>query len=363
MSKTFDDLLNDDFSDPKSIDTTIKQIAVNVAKNLTTIGSVVVIFAFVCIFLFDLELNTKVTVTLAADAVVSAILFQFFRSFQGEDGRKSGKADPEYIASKKRYEEKVKDLSRIGTGRMQAFCDAYVADNLRARRVKILHPVRVDYALYEAQYMDASKHTVMHDKRLTRKQMLAVVAANKLHAAVLTPDMIVLGDFGSDLNASIMTPPSVKDRRQVKGGAVATVLMALFSSAIAFGATATPTLAKAVYCFLKLCFMLFQGIKERYQKHILYSIDAVKYNDWLTAMIGRYEDFSAKAKEELPYDKNPIQRDDSLGDRADLPRGESLTGSDRDALGAVPGRPVQLRDLNGDAHEPAVFLPQKESNG
>lgn len=324
MSKTFDDLLDADLSEPKSIDATIKQFAGNVAKNLTTIGSVVVIFAFICIFLFDLEVNTKVTVGLAADAVVSAILFQFFRSFQGEDGRKSGKADPDYIESKHRYEERVKDLPRIGTERMQDFCDYYVAENLRTRRVKILHPARVDYALYEAKYIDVNKRTVMKDKRLTRKQRLAVVSANKLHPAVLTPDMIVLGDFGSDLNAAILTPPSVKDKRQVKGGTVATVLMALFSSALAFGATAAPTLAKAVYCFLKLCFMLFQGIKERYQKHILYSVDAVKYNDWLTAMIGRYEDFSSREKEESCHDENPLHRNDSLRDRTDLPRGESI---------------------------------------
>lgn len=362
MSKTFDDLLDTDFSEPKSIDSTIKQLAGNVAKNLTTIGSVVVIFAFICIFLFDIEVNTKVTIGLAADAVVSAILFQFFRSFQGEDGRKSGKADPDYIASRSRYEEKVKDLSKIGTDRMQEFCDKYAADNLKARRVKILHPVRVGYALYESEYMDANKHTVMKDKRLTRRQRLAVVAANKMHAAVLTPDMLVLGDFGSELNSAILTPPSVKDKRQVKSGAAITILMALFSSAIAFGGTVAPTLAKAVYCFLKLCFMLFQGIKERYQKHILYSVDAVKYNDWLTAMIGRYEDFSG-AKGESRYDENPIHCNDNLGDRADLPRSESVEHTDRNAGAAVPGRHVQLRNIAGNAHEPAVVLPQKESHG
>lgn len=335
MSKTFDELLDGEFAEPKSIDSAIKQMAGTVAKNLTTVGSLVVIFAFVAIFLFDLELNTRLTVGLAADALVSAILFHFFRAFQGEDGRKSGKADPDYVASKNRYAERLKDLPRIGTDRMQDFCDEYVADNLRARRVKILHPARVDYAAYEEKYMDADKRTVMRDTSLTRKQRLAVVAANELHPAVLTPDMIVLGDFGADLNASILTPPSVRDKRQVQGGIVTTVLMAVCSSALAFGATAAPTLAKAVYCFLKLCFMLFQGIRERYQKHILYSVDAVKYNEWLTAMIGRYEDFSARAKEELPYDKNPIQRDDSLGDRADLPRGESVRCADGDAAQSV----------------------------
>jgi hypothetical protein len=175
--------------------------------------------------------------------------------------------------------------------------------------------------------------------------------------------MIVLGDFGADLNASIMVAPSVKDRRQVRGGVLTTVLMALFSSAIAFGATAAPTLAKAVYCFLKLCLMLFQGIKERYQKHILYSVDAVKYNDWLTAMIGRYKDFSTRAREVSAHDKDQIHGYDGQGDGADRQRGESVTGSDRDALGAVPGRPVQLRHFNGNAHEPEVVLPQKESDG
>lgn len=363
MAKTFDEFLDGEYAEPKTIDSTIKQMAGTVARNLTTIGSVVVIFAFVCIFLFDLELNTKLTVGLAADAVVSAILFHFFRAFQGEDGRKSGKADPDYVASKERYAERLKDLQKIGTDRMQDFCDEYVAENLKARRVKILHPARVGYAAYEALYMDVDKREVMRDNCLTRKQRLAVVAANNLRPAVLTPDMIVLGDFGADLNASIMVAPSVKDRRQVRGGVLTTVLMALFSSAIAFGATAAPTLAKAVYCFLKLCLMLFQGIKERYQKHILYSVDAVKYNDWLTAMIGRYKDFSTRAREVSAHDKDQIYGHDGQGNGADRKRGESVTSSDRDALRAVPGRPVQLRDLDGNAHEPAVVLPQKESHG
>ena len=79
MAKTFDEFLDGEYAEPKTIDSTIKQMAGTVARNLTTIGSVVVIFAFVCIFLFDLELNTKLTVGLAADSVVSAILFHFFR--------------------------------------------------------------------------------------------------------------------------------------------------------------------------------------------------------------------------------------------------------------------------------------------
>lgn len=363
MAKTFDEFLDGEFAEPKSIDSTIKQMAGTVAKNLTTIGSLVVILAFVCIFLFDLELNTKLTFGLAADAVVSAILFHFFRTFQGEDGRKSGKADPDYIASKDRYAERLKDLPRIGTERMQAFCDEYVAENLRARRVKILHPARVDFAVYKEKYENMGKRSVMRDKTLTRKQRLAVVAANELHPAVLTPDMIVLGDFGADMNASILTPPSVRDRRQVRGGIITTVLMAAFSSALAFSGAAAPTLAKAIYCFLKLCLMLFQGIKERYQKHILYSVDAVKYNDWLTAMIGRYEDFSARAKEESKDDKNTLHGHDGQGNGADRQRGESVRNADRDALGAVSGRPVQLRNLDGNAHEPAVFLPKEESHG
>ena len=342
MSKTFDDFLSGDLSEPKSIDSTIKHMAGTVAKNLTAIGSFVVILAFICIFLFDLELNPKITVGLTADAVVSAILFQFFRTFQGEDGRKSGKADHEYIESKAKYEESLKDLSQIGTDKLQAFCDEYVSTNLRARRVKILHPVRVDYSVYEAKYLNLDKRSIRRCKELTRKQRVAVEAANSLHAAVLTPDMIVLGDFGAELNASILTPPSVKDRRQVRGGLLATVLMATFSSALAFGATAAPTVAKAVYCFLKLCFMLFQGIKERYQKHILYSVDAVKYNEWLSAMIGRYKDFSSRvnAEEVSAHDKDQIHGHDGKGDGADRQRGESVAGSDRDALGAVPGRPV-----------------------
>lgn len=363
MAKTFDEFLDGEFAEPKSIDSTIKQMAGQVAKNLTTIGSMVVIFAFVCIFLFDLELNTKFTIGLAADAVVSAILFHFFRSFQGEAGRKSGKADPDYIESKQKYADKLKDLSRIGTGKMQAFCDEYVAENLRARRVKILHPARVDYAVYKENYENMCKRSVMHDTMLTRKQRLAVVAANELHPAVLTPDMLVLGDFGADMNASILTPPSVRDKQQVLGGIVTTVLMASFSSALAFSGAAAPTLAKAIYCLLKLCLMLFQGIKERYQKHILYSVNAVKYNDWLTAMIDRYEDFSARVKEEPEHDKNSLYGHDGQRDRDDHAGSESLKHADRDALGAVQGGHVQLRNISGNAHEPAVLLPQEESHG
>lgn len=365
MSRSFDDLL-DEVAEPKTLDKSIKQMAGSVAKNLTTIGSLVVVFAFVCIFLFDLELNTKVTLGLAADAVVSAILFQFFRTFQGEDGRKSGKADKDYIDSKKRYEEKLQDVPRIGTEHMQAFCDAYAADNLKARRVKVLHPVRVDYATYQAKYIDADKRTVMKDKSLTRKQRAAIVTANSMHAALLTPDMLVLGDFGAELNSAILTPPSVKDRRQVKGGIAVTVAMATFSSAIAFGATAAPTLAKAVYCALKLCFMLFQGIKERYQKHLLYSVDAVKYNDWLTSMIDRYAAFARTENERAKVrsnEKSEICRDDISRDAVDQRCGES----DRDATGhhdaPLSVEHVPVRNLPGGACQPARVQTAEVSAG
>lgn len=360
MSKSLDDILGGDFAEPKTLDATIKSVAGNVAKNLTTIGSLVVVFAFILIFLFDIELNTKLTVRLAADAVVSAVLFQFFRAFQGEDGRKSGKADKDYLDSKQRYAGKLNDLHRIGTSKIQAFCDEYVAENLRVRRVKILHQARVDFSAYEANYINADKRTIMRTKELTRKQRLAVVAANNLRPAVLTPDMIVLGDFGSEMSASIMTPPSVKDKRQVQGGLFATILMATFSSVIAFGGSATPTAAKAVYCLLKLCFMLFQGIKERYQKHILYSVDAVKYNDWLSAMIGRYEDFFAKAKEAMTHDADQIHCDDVEGHRGHIERGEPIGDAAADHEGSVQRGSVRVCDSGSDEARPACAVPAEK---
>ena len=42
MAKTFDEFLDGEYAEPKTIDSTIKQMAGTVARNLTTIGSVVI---------------------------------------------------------------------------------------------------------------------------------------------------------------------------------------------------------------------------------------------------------------------------------------------------------------------------------
>jgi hypothetical protein len=357
MAKSFEDLLNGDLSEPKTMDATIKQIAGNVAKNLTAIGSFAVVFAFILIFMFDIDLKTKWTISIAADVIVSTILFQMFRTFQGEEGRKSGKADPDFIESKKRYEEKAKSVSDAGHEQMQAFCDDYVAENLKARRVKILHPVRLDYATYETRYEMADKRAIKADTRLTRKQKAAVLVCNKMTPATLTPDMIVLGDFGSGLTASILTPPSERDKKQVLAGMIITVALAAFTSFLAFDGSIKLTMAKVVYCLLKLCFMLFQGIKERYQKHILYSVDAVRYNDWLSAMIDRYHDFSRRKKEvELTLDKNTVCGDDLAREGYDRQGGQPIGDTDEHHERTVQGRGVRVRDVSENAHGSPCIL-------
>lgn len=356
MSKSFDDIFGD-VSEPKTMDATIKQLAGNVAKNLTTIGSFAVIFAFILIFMFDINLKTEWTIAIAADVIVSTILFQMFRTFQGEEGRKSGKADPDFIESKKRYEEKAKTISDAGHEQMQAFCDEYVAENLKARRVKVLHPVRLDYATYAARYENVDKRTIKADKLLARKQKAAVMVANKMTPATLTPDMIVLGDFGSGLTASILTPPSERDKKQVMAGLIITVLLAGFTSFLAFDGSIKLTMAKVVYCMLKLCFMLFQGIKERYQKHILYSVDAVRYNDWLSAMVDRYHDFSRRKKEvEVSLDKNTVCGDDLAREGHDSKGREPIGDTDGYHERSVPGGSVRVRSLSEDAHGSPCIL-------
>lgn len=201
-------------------------------------------------------------------------------------GINAGRRSDTYNAAKQTYDDLKKEIiDKKLQGRMPEFCRFYIEDELRNTRNSLLIEVGIDFAVYQERYVGKDKATLEQNEFLSKMQIEAIVAANKVNPIRLTPEMIMKRGRGQSSRKPLGQEPDKKRRIGYVIKFIFICGVSILIAVLSLAPKADLTWATFVECVLKLFPVVlngFLGYKSGYENIV---IDTVNYmNDQVDLM-------------------------------------------------------------------------------
>ena len=170
-------------------------------------------------------------------------------------GTKQGLLSPDYINMQSRYDTLNEKINNGQRDKLIAFCEDYVAKELKSTRTIILANVGISYETYAEKYIGKDKI----DEELTKLQRAAIKKANGVKPIKLTPDMIVTKTMGKPRRSPLGLAPSTKKVLVFSGKFSTTALTSLLTIWIALDVIMNPDWNVLVMALLRILTVVLNG--------------------------------------------------------------------------------------------------------
>lgn len=201
-------------------------------------------------------------------------------------GVRAGRKSEIYLAAKNLYDNLKREIiDRKMHGRLTEFCRYYIEEELRNTRNSLLTEVGIDFAKYQECYVGKDKAALEKIPSLSKSQVAAILAANKVKPIKLTPEMILKRGRGSARRNPLGIEPEKRRRAGYAMKFFLTFGLAILMTVITLNPKANLTWGTFAECILKLFPVMlngFTGYKNGYENIIVHTVNYI--NDQIDLM-------------------------------------------------------------------------------
>ena len=201
-------------------------------------------------------------------------------------GVRAGRKSEIYLAAKNLYDNLKREIiDRKMHGRLTEFCRYYIEEELRNTRNSLLTEVGIDFAKYQECYVGKDKAALEKIPSLSKSQVEAILAANKVKPIKLTPEMILKRGRGSARRNPLGIEPEKRRRAGYAMKFFLTFGLAILMTVITLNPKANLTWGTFAECILKLFPVMlngFTGYKNGYENIIVHTVNYI--NDQIDLM-------------------------------------------------------------------------------
>ncbi len=266
----------------------VRKTAKNILSNLGMATAIVTVLFVTGAFFTELEVVGALE-TLFSPSFFLLLFSSLIMYYALNDtGVGHGKAEKEYLDAKEAYEESTKKAFSCKTQKLPTFCTNLCAEELAEARKSLLLPYGIPYAVYLAKYRGKSKKEL--PETLTRDERSAILRANRLSCQRLTPGMLLDNGTGNGSRKRYLLGMSPNRKRVFRDILILlpTFLSAFFSVSIVFSLIESPSFATFIACMLKVCALLWHGVKGYRTGYLYASRDCVAYFQAKTRLLIQY---------------------------------------------------------------------------
>lgn len=201
-------------------------------------------------------------------------------------GIRAGRRSEIYLSSKSQYDLLKREIiDRKMHGRLPEFCRYYIEEELRNARNSLLTEVGIEFSVYQEQYVGRDKVELEQITSLSKLQIEAILAANKVKPIKLTPEMILKRGRGSARRSPLGVEPEKRRRAGYAMKFFLTFGLAILMTVITLNPKANLTWGTFAECILKLFPVVlngFTGYKNGYENIIVHTVNYI--NDQVDLM-------------------------------------------------------------------------------
>ena len=169
-------------------------------------------------------------------------------------GTKQGLLTQEYLDAQSRYDELVERINGQ-SDKLTAFCESYVAKELKSTRTMIVESVGITYEAYERDYIGCDAPSA----NLTERQKAAIQRANRVKPIKLTPSMLVKRSRGIRRRSPLSMAPGVKKAFAFSGRFSTIALTSIMTVWIALDVIVNPDWNVLVMALLRILTVVLNG--------------------------------------------------------------------------------------------------------
>lgn len=256
-----------------------RKIARGIINNSGIFVGVFIVFVVIVVFTTDIKLTSALEWAALGLAFFVLLLCSYSMYVNCADsGTRAGKQSSTYIEASDHYDElKNEVVEKKIHGRLPEFCRHFIDEELHNARSAILTDVGITYEQFKESYVGKDKATLEKDTTLSKAQIDAIIAANKIKPIHLTPEMILKRGRGSAQRSPLGVKPTTK--KSIKFGVkfVKVFITSALTSIIVLDIVINPSWATFAACLLKLFPVVlngFMGYKMGYENIV---VDTVNY--------------------------------------------------------------------------------------
>lgn len=285
-----------------------KTISRELLNNAGVYFSVFIVFAVIVIATTNISISSfSDMAALGLDFFLLLFLSESMYINCSDSGMRHGMLTQIYIEAQQRYEEiksKATDIKYYP--HLYTFCSKYVEDELRAARTFILQARGIPYEKYEALYLGKSEVKILkYTSGLSGYQKDAIVKANAMTAAELTPEMLLRKGKGYRRQAPLGMSPESKKKLNFAFKFVEKFVITLGISVIVLDVVAEPSWVLFASVCMKLISVAlsgFSGYKYGYDNVVVDTVAYMNDQAYLLEKAVQYADAirQEEEQEQLP---------------------------------------------------------------
>lgn len=245
--------------------------------NIRTLMIALILFTVVVVMTTDIKLVTISSITdLGLEFFIILVASYFMYVCCADGGIERGFRTSAYIDSKRRYDELKATIEDNYIEKLGAFCEAYIADELKRSRKKLLTSACISYDEYERDLLKLSPKEVRALTTLTERQKTAVIKATKLRRIRLTPDMLLTQGRTSRSRSPLAYSPEACKSLTFGAKFVKMALISACMTLIALDVIIEPSWTVFAQVCLKLVTVVINGVdgdKEGFRNIAVHSVN------------------------------------------------------------------------------------------
>lgn len=256
-----------------------KKITRGILNSTGIFVGVFIIFVVIVVFTTDIQLTSALQWAELGLAFFVLLMCSYSMYVNCADsGTRAGRQSDTFLSSNEKYDAlKAEIVEKKIQGRLPEFCRWYIEEELWNTRASMLTEVGITLGYYKKHFVGVDNETLKKNDKLSKAQIDAIIAANKIKPIRLTPEMILKRGRGSSHRSPLGMNPKTKKGINFAVKFVKICLTSVLMSVIVLDVIVTPTWATFAACLLKLFPVVlngFFGYKMGYENIV---IDTVNY--------------------------------------------------------------------------------------
>lgn len=266
--------------DPDSLHSAIKRTAKTVVSNVATLVAIYAAVLLICSLWTELGIRETVfSVQFAGQALFSYVCYLVVEFAIIQRGKAQGKNDDSY---NKTHDEYITCRNEVRDGYidgLEAFCEAYVKDELISYRSRLLRSVGIAYDKWESEYSKKSTTELLSfkcTKGLSLKKRRTLVAVNRAQEINLTADMLMTDGCIIGRRGGLPIDEETWLKRGNGGTIVAGLAFACVTSYVVFMLATDISFEKVMITLFTLFGLSYRAFKGYTRGYLAYSQIATK---------------------------------------------------------------------------------------
>lgn len=288
---------------PNRLDESIKKGFKSLIENFVTIIISAVVVAIVGRAFFGIEIKDFYRWATWGDVLVIVIFSYVMQITTAIKGDINGKVDEAYIAIRQKYRETRDKIRRMGSPKIEVFCDHYITKEFDTARRAVLSATPIPFALWKEQFESMSPRKILKLKKtfkytkddtehyihISRKTKRKLIAIYRMEPIYISPDSLMIEFASRTSRGGLPVTPEEYNEKEDRKTKIGTVVMSICTGAIAFKLLSAWSPDALMTALMTLMCVMSRGFVS-YTKHFLaYSSKGVAYTDKQIDILSDYE--------------------------------------------------------------------------